>query len=237
MQPGRILIADHRQLIREALAQALRREPDMNDFVEASRFEEATECLRDPRITLAIFGLGLPGLSSVRDLGKVRQQRPDVRVVVVTSSGCRQNVLAALDAGVHGYIVKTLQTEAMIERIRYVMSGEIYVPPSLADVAGQATGEGTGDGTTGDRATADIADRTVATHLTERQIDVLRLIVEGRSNKEISRAVAIADGTVKMHVAAVLKALGATNRAQAAAIGISHLKSVEPDPSGNSEQG
>ena len=203
---GTILIADDHEVFRYGLGQILRRDLHATEVVEAARFEEALELLRDPNIVLAIVDLSMPGLSTPRDLAQLRRQRPDVCVIVLTGSDKREHILAALEAGVHGYIVKGIRTESMVEHIKYVLTGEIYVPPILAELPSKTT--------------VSVAEaRTPAATLTERQQDVLRLIIDGLSNKEIGRALKISEGTVKMHVAAILQATGASNRARAAAIG------------------
>ena len=123
---------------------------------------------------------------------------PTLYVVVLSASDRREDILEALSAGVHGYIVKSQKPDGLIDRLRYILSGEIYVPPLLAELPSIRAAEAT---------------------LTSRQRQVLKGVVEGKSNREIARALNIAEGTVKLHLAGLFKLLGATNRAHAAALG------------------
>ena len=206
--PRAILVVDDHQLIRQGMAQVLRQTFDQSRVIEAETFEGAMECLADQEIQLAVVDLSIPGMQRPRDLEKIRRLRPDVQVVVLSGSSSRSDILEALAAGVHGYIVKNERTEKLIARIKYVLSGEIYVPSVVAELADPA---------------ADIepaADRA-KTHLdvlTPRQREVLALIGAGFSNKEIGRRLTVAEGTVKMHVATIFRSIGAANRAHAAAI-------------------
>lgn len=203
---GKILIADDHEVYRYGLGLVLRRHFKASGVVEAHGFDDAIEQLADPTIFLALFDLGMPRLKSPLDLERVRRLRPDVRLLVVSGSEAREDILAALQAGVHGYLVKNVRTDEVLKRIEQVLAGEIYVPPILSEVARDAT------------PAVDVGHSQIAS-LTERQRDVLKLIARGLSNKEIGRELNISEGTVKMHVAAILRTIRATNRAQAVAIG------------------
>lgn len=206
---GTILIADDHAVYRYGLALVLRQALGASKIIEAERFEESLERLEEPGLTLAIFDLGMPGLSGPHELEVVRRRRPDVRVVVLSASEARNDILTALAAGVHGYIVKSHSTDAMVDHLRYVLSGEIYVPPMLAQLPPIAID-------------APLPMRKVQAALallTERQRQVLKGLVEGRSNKEIAHDLQLSEGTVKMHIAALLRHLGAVNRTHAAALG------------------
>ena len=206
---GVILVVDDHELIRNSMAQVLHREFIDSRVIEAGHFDEALELFADPDLYLAIVDLRLPGMTSVHDLAKLRLLRPEVRVVVLSGSEARADILASLEAGVHGYIVKRERTDVVLGRIKHVLSGEIYVPPIIANV----TAEPLDTASFGDESNAELEV------LTPRQREVLQLITEGKSNKEIGRELGVAEGTVKMHVATILKAIGANNRAHAAAIG------------------
>src|SRR5918999_1132731 len=140
---GTILIADDHEVFRFGLSQLLRQELGAERILEAERFEEALGHLRDAALRLVIIDLGMPGLSSPDQLATIRTQRPDVLVVVISGSDAREDILAALAAGVHGYIVKSQRTTALIDKLRYVLGGEIYVPPSLADRPSPSTAQPT----------------------------------------------------------------------------------------------
>jgi DNA-binding NarL/FixJ family response regulator len=206
---GTILIADDHEVFRFGLAHLLRHGLGAQTILEAARFEEALAHLQDRDLSLVIIDLGMPGLPSPAQLAQIRTQRPDVRVVVLSGSDSREDILAALAAGVHGYIVKSQRTEALIHRLRYILSGEIYVPPSLADRPSPLAAQAMRQAESG----------PTAETLSERQRQVLEGLVAGLTNKEIARQLNVSEGTVKMHIAALFRILGATNRAHAVALG------------------
>ena len=150
----------------------------------------------------------MPGLSAPRDIARVRALRPDVRVVVLSASSEREHILEALSAGVHGYIIKTQSTDDLIDKLRYVLSGEIYVPPVLAVRPMSSTVD-----------TADLAAPASDVPLSGRLRQVLEALIEGKTNKEIAQDLRISLAAVKMHVGKLLRALGAANRVHAAALG------------------
>jgi DNA-binding NarL/FixJ family response regulator len=193
---GTVLIADDHDLYRTALVQVLRRYLKINRILEAVSFAEVLEHLKQENPTLAIVDLGMPGLSSPKDIARMRLLRPDALVVVLSASDRRKDILEALSAGVHGYIVKSERTDQLIGRLRHILSGEVYVPPILAELPSHAE-----------------------VTLTIRQRQVLKGVVEGKANRQIANALSIAEGTVKLHLAALFRVLGATNRAHVAALG------------------
>ncbi len=208
-----VLLADDHGVTRFGLLQFLRSKLDVRTICEAQRFGDAIEILEQQKFDLGIFDLGIPGLKSPRELAQVRERWPQMRVVVLSGSDLRSNILAALEAGVHGYIVKTETMDDLAERLGYVMSGEIYVPPCLAERTGGAVGDAM-------RIEGDQERNGVAgPRLTQRQQQVLKAMVQGASNKQIAKELKLSVGTVKMHVSAVLTVLGAQNRLHAASLG------------------
>src|SRR5262245_15774201 len=207
--PRSVLIADDHAVFRMGLVQLLGRSLNVKRFLEAESFAEVIDLLKDGDVTLAIIDLRMPGLSSPKDIARLRLLRPDTRIVVLSASDCRQDILDALSAGVHGYIIKTQHPRQLLERLRYVLSGEIYVPAILAELSPESLeGQRTESGV-----------RLASKALSDRQRQVLKGVVEGKSNKEIAQALNVAEGTVKMHLAALFRVLGASNRAHAAAMG------------------
>src|SRR3546814_638442 len=144
-------------------------------------------------IDLITIDLGLPGMRKREGLRDLRVKYPEVRIVVVTASRDREMVLDALGAGVHGYIPKDFPVHEMADALRTVLAGQIYVPPFLSDLNVRKTSAADDDG---------VAHETA---LTGRQFQVLNLLAAGRSNKEIARLLCIAEGTVKVHIAAAFR--------------------------------
>jgi DNA-binding NarL/FixJ family response regulator len=158
-------------------------------------------------------------------------------VAVVSASKRRNDILLALEAGAHGYIPKGLGPVELASAIRAVRSGSIYVPASIADLQEEESKpQDLRLRPAGPQPAADdkpqrlplrsssVEPDTDETHLTRRQRDVLELIVQGMSNKEIARALKLGEGTVKVHVAALFRVLGVTSRSAAAAAGMRRLK-------------
>lgn len=206
---GHVLVADDHEVFRFGLTQLLTSNLGATKVVEAEDFDTALGKLDDPELKLAIFDLGMPGLSGPAALSAVRQKRPDIRLIVLSASDSRADILAALEAGAHGYMVKSERTENLLSHLRYVIAGEIYVPPIVAELTPMVHAP----------APHDRQGAASESTLSERQRDVLNLLVQGLSNKEIARALNLSEGTVKMHIAALFRALGASNRAHAAALG------------------
>jgi DNA-binding NarL/FixJ family response regulator len=206
---GSVLIADDHAVYRMGLMDLLRRRLNVTRFCEAACFSEVTDIVKSTDVSLALIDLRMPGLSGPEDIAGLRRLRPEARIVVLSGSDAREDILDALSAGVHGYIVKSQPLEELVEKLRYVLSGEIYVPPILAQQPLPAAG-GHGAGSGAPRLQAELSDR---------QRQVLQGLIEGKSNKQIAKALNVAEGTVKMHLAALFRALGASNRAHAAALG------------------
>lgn len=201
-----VLIADDHPLCRAGLTTIFRRDLGVPDLWEARDFPTAlAKMTAHASIGLITVDLDLPGLRAGAGLRDLRMKFPDVRVVVVAADRDRERVLDSLCAGVHGYIPKDLPVDEMLVALRMVLAGQIFVPALVSDLAARKE-HGPGD----DAAAHDGA-------LTDRQLEVLNLLAAGRSNKEIARALHIAEGTVKVHIAAAFRMLGVHNRVSAAA--------------------
>jgi DNA-binding NarL/FixJ family response regulator len=232
--PRRALIADDDDFFRIALSAILTRRLGFDEVFETASLDEALAKLGgledDGAVALALFDLEMPGMSGAASVGAVRECFPDVRVAIVSASTRRRDILLALEAGAHGYVPKGGGVQDVARALDLIMQGIIFVPPCLADVgpAGQpsvliADIEVTRDGE--DAPPPAKPASMMMDRLTRRQKEVLTLIVDGKANKEIARALLLGEGTVKIHVAALLRALGVTNRSGAAAAGARLLAS------------
>jgi len=206
---GTVLIADDHEVFRIGLVHLLRRSLKIKRFLQAECFAQVIDHLKDQDVTLTILDLRMPGLEGPEEIARIRLLRPGAQVVVLSASDSRQDILKALSAGAHGYIVKSQNTDELIDRLRRILSGEIHVPPVLADLPPEPDQE------IGPNRSPRLARKA----LSSRQLQVLRGLVEGKSNKEIARVLNVAEGTVKIHLTALFRVLGATNRAHAAALG------------------
>ncbi|MDA8230975.1 MAG: response regulator transcription factor [Magnetospirillum sp.] len=201
----RVLLADDHALFREGIRLVLESLVDGGvEVVEAGDYHQALTLVRtDPRIEIGFLDLNMPGMDGFLGIESLKRAAPDVHLVVISASTEPYDVRHALDAGASGYIAKSSPSTAMIEAIRSVLAGDTYLSPELDPVpaAGQLR---RADG-------IDLHDL-----LTPRQRDVLAMLRQGKSNKEIAREMHLAEITVKLHVTAILRALGVENRTQAA---------------------
>ena len=217
------LIADDHSLYRSGLGLLLKDRLGFTEVIEASSFDEALDRLADrPQIALALFDLSMPGMGGPQSLAVVRSSYANVRVAVISGSEARENVVESIAASLHGYIPKTLPENEIVKALRDIMAGRVFVPVLIAT----ATAPGhrpPGDNPAGERAIGEIANAQAGTAalatlegLTPRQRDVLRGIVRGLANKEIARELDIAEGTVKIHLAALFAHFDVRNRTELA---------------------
>lgn len=215
---GKAMIADDDPFFRIALSSILTGHLGVPEVHQVGSLDEALEALAEqPDIRFALFDLAMPGMGSPASLSAVRECFPEVLTVVVSGSTEREDVFLALRVGVHGFVPKGASVEALIQALRMVFDGFVFVPAFVTQVSSR----GALNATTPMAWREGASDPT--TSLTPRQRQVLDLIVAGQSNKEIARSLSLGEGTVKIHVATLLKALGVPNRSAAAAWGGANL--------------
>jgi DNA-binding NarL/FixJ family response regulator len=204
----KVLVVDDHELIRQALTFVLKQ------LDPALEVHEADDCAKALQLAVALENLGLilldinlPGGSGLDSLVSFRERLPAVPVVVLSASQRREDMIRALDLGAMGFIPKSQSSQLMINALRFVLAGGVYLPPDLLLEYGPAPHESA----TGVQAARDYRD----IGLTERQAQVLALLVQGKPNKLICRDLDLAEGTVKIHMTAILEALQVTNRTQA----------------------
>ncbi len=207
-----VVVADDHELFRSALAQVLRREFKVRTIIEAKSLAEAVEALeRASDVALVSIDLAMPGMDGAASLQRIRAAFPSVRLVVVTGSERREDVLLTLGAGAHGFIPKTYGICEIAAALRVVLKDKIFVPPAIAEIGVDAILPQAAP------PVAALEQKAGRINLSPRQSDVLNLMMQGKSNKEIARGLGLAEGTVKVHVAALFRALGAHNRVSAIA--------------------
>lgn len=200
------VIADDHEIVREALGAILIQRFGFVRVREAGSVGELLSCLDEtPHASLVLLDLDMPGGEDESSVAMVRREHPNTKLAVVSASQRRQDILMALAAGAHGYITKSLGATAVGDALATILNGDIYVPSVLAapEIPGPCRGP-----------------QSVSRPLTRRQGEVLALLVEGRSNKDIARRLNLGEGTVKSHVAAILQGLGVPNRSAAAALAV-----------------
>ncbi|HWA00978.1 MAG TPA: response regulator transcription factor [Caulobacterales bacterium] len=201
--PIKALIADDHELFRSGLKQLLLDALNAEEVREAETLDEAIEILTNNGAgDLVLVDLRMPGMSGAEALAALRDGFPDAKVAVVSAVEDRSEIFAALAAGVHGYVLKSLPASEIAEAIKLILAGQIYVPPALGKREPGAPIE---------------APPQSSEKLTVRQKEVLAELLKGRSSKEIARTLEIAEGTVKIHLAAIYRAVGVRTRAEAIA--------------------
>jgi DNA-binding NarL/FixJ family response regulator len=221
----KILVVDDHALLREALRGALKELQSDADIFEASDSREAMEFVaQHADLDLVLLDLSLPDRDGFAVLAELRQRFPAVTVVVISALQDRDNVVRALDVGALGFIPKSAPRKVILGALQLVFSGGIYIPPqalSRPEPPSPTPQLAPGRARTGrpERPACSPADLG----LTERQVDVLALMMRGKSNKAICHMLNLAEPTVKNHVRAILKALNVTNRTEAV-IAVSELQ-------------
>ena len=199
----KILVVDDHPLILAALHHVLKQlgaEVAVHEAASGAAGRELAAA--HPDADLMLFDLGLPGVDGFALLAELRERHPAIPAVVLSGSERREDVLRALDLGAMGYIPKSVANEVMLQALRLVLSGGVFLPPSALAAAAPAPAVPRG-----------ASPRDLA--LTDRQVEVFGLILQGRPNKLICRQLGLAEGTVKIHVAAILRSLGVHTRTQA----------------------
>ena len=206
-QPLRVMLVDDHALVRSAIRQALEA-PDIVVVGEASSAEEAMELAPQLRPDVLLLDIDLPGLSGIEAVREIAPRLPDTRIVMLTASTDRRDLLEAIRHGATGYLNKDLTGDALLRAIRGLRKGDLAMSRghAAAVVEHLARGARSRPGQT----------EEIDGMLSAREGDVLRLLAEGMTDREIAAALAISPRTVESHVSSVLRKLGVRNRAEAA---------------------
>lgn len=195
------LICDDHDMIREAVAGLIAMNWPAAEIVRAADFPTAWDAMGD-RHDLCICDLVMPGASPVDGVRELRKRSPETPILIITGNDEDALLLELFGLGVAGYVPKTARSAVIETAIRLVLGGERYVPARILDLVGSAAG-------------APKVPTRQPTPLSDRQIEVLRLVAAGQSNKEVARSMMLSPSTVKAHIAAAMVVLGAANRTEA----------------------
>lgn len=217
--PIRVLITDDHEIVRKGLTVLLATEKDIKVVGEARDGQEATEKAATLKPDVVLMDLMMPRMDGIEATRKITEANPEVRVLVLTSFAADDKVFPAVKAGALGYLLKDTGPEELLEGIRRVHRGEPSLEP---DIARKVLQELSHPG----------KQKPTTDPLTERELEVLRLISKGLSNKEIAAAIFIAEWTVRTHVSNILGKLHLASRTQAALYALkSGLASLDEVPS------
>jgi DNA-binding NarL/FixJ family response regulator len=208
----KVLLCDDHALLREAMRGVIKElVPDASVIEAADGRQMAKLIAEDPQLDLLLLDLNLPDQDGISLLRELRERHPEITVVVLSAFQDRETVRRCLGLGALGFIPKNTERDVVLNALRLVLSGGIYIPVQALDGAEARAAQNCGSASTGDLR-ARLPPRL---GLTDRQIDVLALVMEGKSNKAISRVLGLAEHTVKNHMTAIFKALQVTSRTEA----------------------
>lgn len=216
--PIRILVVDDHTLFRRGLSALLARDPQLRVVGDAGDAGEAIRRAQELQPDVVLLDNNLAGVRGVDAIGSLREAARDARIIMLTVSEDEQDLAAALRAGASGYLLKTIEGDALGDSLRRAMRGESVVAPEMTGKLVAAYRQAA-SGAPADEPAAPPA--SVLDQLSAREQDILRGIARGESNKEIARALGIAETTVKIHVQHVLRKLDVSSRVHAAVIATS----------------
>jgi DNA-binding NarL/FixJ family response regulator len=195
----RVLAVDDHPLLREGIASVIDGEADIELAAEATNGQEAIELFRVHRPDVTLMDLQMPGKNGIDAMVAIRSEFPTARFIVLTTYQGDVQALRALKAGASGYLLKNMLRKDLLDTIRSVHAGKRCIPPEIA---------------------AELADHVVDDALTDREIEVLRRVATGNSNKVIASELKVSEATVKAHMTSILSKLGANDRTHAVTIAL-----------------
>jgi two-component system NarL family response regulator len=199
MEPIRVLVVEDHNVVRQGLVALLNVVEGLTVVGEAADGLEAIDQFRKHQPDITLMDLRMPRLSGVEAIQRIRAETPQARFIVLTTYDGDEDIYRALKAGARSYLLKGMTSEDLVTTIRAVHAGKSHIPPAIAEK---------------------LAERMGAEDLTPREFDVLKEIVDGKSNKEIATALNVSEATVKTHINSLLGKLGVTDRTQAATAAI-----------------
>ncbi len=195
----RILIVDDHPVVRAGLASMLGTQAELDLIGSASSGEDALRLIREREPDVLLLDLRMPGMSGVETLQALKANGESVRVIILTNYETDEDIYRAVQAGAQGYLLKDTSLREMLEAIRAVHAGKRYIPRHIA---------------------SRLAERMVRPDLTARELEILKLLSKGPTNKQIGHALGISDNTVRNHVLKIIEKLEVSDRTEAATTAI-----------------
>jgi DNA-binding NarL/FixJ family response regulator len=205
--PINVLIADDHPVVREGLAAMLSREPDIHVVGEARDGQEAVERADALRPDIVLMDLQMPRLGGVEAIKQIRASHPDIQLIVLTTYGDDDSIFQGIAAGARGYLLKDAPRDELFRAVRAVARGESLLQPAVATRLLDRFSRGKAE--------------PPQDQLTERELDVLRLLAKGAANKQIGVQLHISESTVKTHVANIFQKLDVSDRTEAVTVALS----------------
>lgn len=213
----RILIVDDHEVVRMGLRGLLERNSGFTVIGEAGSADEAIEKALELPVDVIVMDVRMPNGSGIEACRAIREAKPDVKVIMLTSYADDEAVFASVMAGASGYVLKQIGSHELVEAIRTVAAGGSLLDPSIT-------------GKVLERMRGMSREQQQHEKLTDQELRILRLIADGRTNKEIAEALYLSEKTVRNYVSSILSKLNLSNRAEAAAYAVRRHLLDEPDP-------
>ncbi|MBC7881979.1 MAG: response regulator transcription factor [Anaerolineae bacterium] len=194
-----VLIVDDHSIVRQGLATIINRDPEMTVIAQAEDGQQAIDLFREHQSDVTLMDLRMPRIAGVEAISAICAEFKQARIIVLTTYDGDEDIYRGLQAGAKGYLLKDAKPNELLNAIRTVHSGQQYIPPEVG---------------------AKLVQRMSNPELSERELEVLRLIAKGLSNQEIGTALSIGESTVKSHVNRILSKLGVNDRTQAVIVSV-----------------
>jgi NarL family two-component system response regulator LiaR len=204
-RPIRVLLVDDHPVVRKGLSALVDREPGIEIVGEAENGEQAVAMLERLRPDVVLMDLEMPGIGGIEATRRISESYPDVKIVVLTSHAAEEDVFPALKAGALGYLLKHSAPEDVLRAIHQAHRGESVLHPAIARMVLQELNR-----------PPQPRQSSTTDPLSERELEVLRLLARGMSNQEIADTLVVGEATVRSHVSAILRKLQLASRTQAA---------------------
>jgi two-component system response regulator DevR len=211
MVKQRILLVDDHEVVRLGLKSLLERHPQFEIIGEASSAREALEQVANNHPDVVVMDIRLPGTSGIEACEEITSRFPETRVLMLTSYAEDEMLFSAIRAGASGYVLKQIGGEELVRALEAVARGEALLDPAVTQRVFQEV-----------RRAVKEEEASAFAHLSQQEKHVLLLVSEGKTNREIAKALFLGEGTVRNYVSSILSKLGVSNRAEAAAYAVEH---------------